>query len=253
MNEAIKNEWESTRVFADGASSGNPGPGGWGVVIFGVDGKVLEKGGGHPATTNNRMELMATIEALRAIPRDQEVEICTDSAYVINGITGWCFGWRRNGWKTKEGADVLNRELWESLFALVQGRKITWTKVRGHAGIPGNERADEIAVSFSKGPRTTLYSGSRLGYDIIPELPDNPDLGSSSSKSSKQHAKQPAFSYLSLIGGSVVRHKTWVQCERRVKGQSGAKFKKALSLQNEREILRGWGFSSAAGVKDDQS
>ncbi len=247
-------EWEKTRVFADGASSGNPGPGGWGVVIFGINGTVVEKGGFHPLTTNNRMELQATIEALRAIPRDQEVEICTDSAYVINGITGWCFGWRRNGWKTKEGTEVLNREFWEQLFALVQGRKIKWTKVRGHAGIPGNERADAIAVSFSKGPRTTLYSGSRFGYDIIPELPANPDEGSSAPRSSKsQQPKQPAFSYLSMVGSSVMRHKTWTQCERRVKGQSGAKFKKALSAENESEILRGWGISASAAVSDDPS
>ena len=138
-------------VFTDGASKGNPGPGGWGVIIVWPDGRVTELGGGSAQTTNNKMELTGAIEALsRLRGTSGPVSIYTDSTYVIQGIRGWVHGWKRRGWKTAAGRDVLNRELWERLDDLATSRgprAIAWHYVRGHVGIPGNERVDEIAAT----------------------------------------------------------------------------------------------------------
>ena len=135
-----------TVVFADGSSSGNPGPGGWGVVIATPEGQVRELGGGDPETTNNKMELTATIRALEALRGvEGPISVYTDSTYVIRGITQWIWGWRKKGWKTAEGNDVSNQDLWKKLMAQVVGKKINWKYVRGHTGVPGNERVDEIA------------------------------------------------------------------------------------------------------------
>ena len=140
-------------VFTDGASKGNPGPGGWGVIVVTPDGHVTELGGGAALTTNNKMELTGAIQALSRIERVAgRVEVYTDSTYVIQGIREWIHGWRRRGWKTATGADVLNRDLWEALSDLTTARgprAISWHYVRGHVGTPGNERVDEIADAFA--------------------------------------------------------------------------------------------------------
>jgi len=131
-------------IYTDGACSGNPGPGGWGAILMsGVHRKELS--GGEAATTNNRMELMAAIQALEALKRPSRVELHTDSAYVKNGITGWIHGWRKNGWKTADKKPVKNAELWQQLDAARQRHDITWFWVKGHDGHPENERADELA------------------------------------------------------------------------------------------------------------
>src|SRR5215470_10453636 len=155
-------------VFTDGAAKGNPGPGGWGVVIAAPEGHVTELGGGARHTTNNQMELTAAIEALRRL-RDarQAIALYTDSTYLIRGITQWVHGWRRRGWTTADGRPVLNRELWEQLSALVAERgrgAITWHHVRGHSDVPGNERADAIAVAWASGRPIALYDGPLLSY-----------------------------------------------------------------------------------------
>ena len=131
-------------VFTDGACLGNPGPGGWGVLIIDGD-ERRELNGGEPETTNNRMELLAAIRALEATPREQPLVLHTDSQYVKNGITSWIHGWKRNGWKNAAKKLVKNRDLWEALDAAVQNRDIDWRWVKGHAGHPGNERADALA------------------------------------------------------------------------------------------------------------
>jgi ribonuclease HI len=230
-------------VFCDGASKGNPGPGGWGAIVVTPDGHVTELGGAGAHTTNNRMELTAPIEALRSIQHvEGTVAIYADSTYVIKGIREWVWAWRRRGWKTAEGNDVLNRDLWEELSALVsaRGRKIEWHYVRGHVGTPGNERVDVIADSFARNLPVTLYSGDLLHYDVdIMDVPD--ETGVPASASGPRKAKAVAHSYLSVVDGTPQRHSTWADCERRVKGRSGAKFKKALSAADEVTILRGWG------------
>jgi ribonuclease HI len=242
--------FDSIIVFTDGASKGNPGPGGWGVVIATPDGHVTELGGGARLTTNNRMELTGAIRAFRHV-RDTagRVDVLTDSTYVIQGIREWIHGWRRRGWKTSTGSDVLNRELWEELSDLTTARgprNITWHYVRGHVGTPGNERVDEIADAFATGKPVPLYDGPLIGYGIpVMDLPGDTSLPPRSAAPTPGRAggaKAAAFSYLSVVDGLPMRHATWDECERRVKGRSGARFKKAMSAAEQDAILRGWGF-----------
>ena len=240
-------------IYCDGACSGNPGPGGWGSIVVTNSGQVHELGGGHPSTTNNQMELTAAIEALRELKdRPGEIFLYTDSVYVIRGITQWIWGWQRNGWKTADGKEVSNREHWQELASLVAPRKkpnhITWRYARGHTGIPGNERCDEIAVAYSKGQSIRLYEGSAEHYRFdVNELPKDEAIPDSKFQ---KGPKPSAHSYLSLLGRTALRHKSWPNCERRVKGQPGAKFKKAMSPAEEIEILKGWGIDPST-LKDE--
>lgn len=131
-------------VFTDGACSGNPGPGGWGAILR-YNGVEKELSGGEPATTNNRMELVAAIEALNALKEPCEVHLHTDSNYLRDGISGWIENWKRNGWRTADRKPVKNAELWQALDEQVGRHQVAWRWVRGHAGDPGNERADALA------------------------------------------------------------------------------------------------------------
>lgn len=135
---------ETIEIFTDGACSGNPGPGGWGVVMRWRD-HEKELFGGEAQTTNNRMELMAVIEALRALKRPCIVNIYTDSQYVQKGISEWIHGWKARGWKTADKKPVKNADLWQVLDEAQKPHQITWHWVRGHNGHPGNERADALA------------------------------------------------------------------------------------------------------------
>ncbi len=131
-------------IWTDGACSGNPGPGGWGAILrAGAHEKELS--GGDPATTNNRMELTAAIQALTALKRSSDVDLYTDSQYVRGGVTGWIAGWKRNGWRTADKKPVKNIELWQQLDAAAADHRIRWHWVKGHAGHPENERADKLA------------------------------------------------------------------------------------------------------------
>jgi ribonuclease HI len=228
-------------IFTDGACSGNPGPGGWAAILAFPEGKVIELGGGARGVTNNQMEMLAVIEALEAA-RDFEgpVSIYTDSTYVIRGITQWVWAWRNRDWKTAEGKDVANADLWKAMIRLVAGRKPKpeWHYVRGHIGTPGNERVDAIAVAFTKGKYVDLYRGPLLKYGIaIHDLPEDTDLPEMRPK----EEKKAAHSYLSLVNGVAERHADWKSCEARVKGRSGAKFKKTTSSANESQVLSEWG------------
>ena len=131
-------------AYTDGACSGNPGPGGWGAILD-YNGHRKELNGGEADTTNNRMELMAAISALQALKEPCQVDLYTDSVYVRDGISKWIEGWKRNGWKTAAKAPVKNAELWQELDAARKPHKVTWHWVKGHAGHPENERADELA------------------------------------------------------------------------------------------------------------
>jgi ribonuclease HI len=134
-------------IYTDGACKGNPGPGGWGVLLRSADGSEKELCGGELGTTNNRMEMMAVIEALSALKRPCQITLHIDSQYVLKGITEWLQGWKAKGWKTASKQPVKNVDLWQRLDALVSGagHKIDWRWVKGHAGDPGNERADALA------------------------------------------------------------------------------------------------------------
>lgn len=135
---------ESVVVYTDGACKGNPGPGGWGVVLR-YRGVLKTLHGGELNTTNNRMELMAAIQGLKTLKRDCAVELFTDSQYVRKGITEWMTNWKKNGWKTSARKPVKNDDLWRALDEEVGRHKINWHWVKGHAGVPDNELADELA------------------------------------------------------------------------------------------------------------
>jgi len=135
---------EVVRVFTDGACKGNPGPGGWGAILrYGEHERELF--GGERDTTNNRMELTAVIKALESLKRACRIELYTDSQYVRNGITVWMRDWKRRGWKTADRKPVKNKDLWQRLDELAAGHEVHWHWVKGHAGHPENERADELA------------------------------------------------------------------------------------------------------------
>lgn len=131
-------------IWTDGACSGNPGPGGWGALLRYGD-KEKELYGGQADTTNNQMELMAAIEALNALKKPCTVELTTDSQYVKGGMTGWIFGWKKNGWKTANKKPVKNVELWQALDEAVSRHEVNWHWIKGHAGHAENEKADELA------------------------------------------------------------------------------------------------------------
>jgi ribonuclease HI len=131
-------------IYTDGACSGNPGPGGWGAIMMSGPHRK-EISGGEANTTNNRMELFAAIAALEALKRPSQVDLHTDSSYLRNGITQWIHGWKRNGWRTADRKPVKNAELWQRLEEATHRHQITWHWIKGHAGQPENERADELA------------------------------------------------------------------------------------------------------------
>jgi ribonuclease HI len=137
-------------VYADGACRGNPGPGGWGALL--VEGaRERELHGGEPATTNNRMELTAVIRALDALPRGSRVRLYTDSQYVQKGMTEWLAAWKRRGWRTADRKPVKNEDLWRELEEAASSHRVEWHWVKGHAGHPGNERADALANKGADG------------------------------------------------------------------------------------------------------
>ncbi len=226
-----------TIIYTDGACSGNPGKAGWGAVV--LQGKsVRELGGFDKLSTNNRMEITAAIRGLEATEVADDITIYTDSQYLVNGITSWIFGWMKKDWKNTEGKDILNRDLWQELYTVAEDRNIKWKVIRGHSVTPGNNRADEIAVCYTKNLDANLYFGELKDYQI--DLTE-PDLVVANQSTDKDRKKAKAFSYLSYVDGILQRHSTWADCENRVKGQAGAKFRKALSASDEQTIIREWG------------
>lgn len=236
-------------IYTDGSSRGNPGPGGWGAIVATHD-TVVELGAGDAHTTNNKMELSAAVESLeyvRDLGNAYSINMHVDSQYVINGITKWVAGWERNGWINSKKEEVLNRDLWEPLVGVVadlqmSGCKISWYYTPGHAGIEGNDRADIIATMFADGDTVELFNGARNVYevDLVPHAGD-PKLLAAKKLKSKSKSGVKAYSYLSLVNGKLEKHTTWAECEKRVKGVPGVKFKKAVSADDERAICRAWG------------
>lgn len=229
---------EKITIFTDGAAKGNPGPGGYGAVVVLGEEEVVELGEAKSLTTNNEMELKAVVEAIKfSSPKKVPLEIYSDSKYVIEGAKGWIFGWLKNGWKTKAGEDVKNKELWMELVLVLKGTKIVWHKVPGHVGIIGNERADTIASDFGAGKKPGLYNGlkSEYGYDIDNTYYDKAKAEERSSARKRQ--SQKAYSYVSMVDGKIETHTTWKECEARVKGVKRPRFKKSISAQEEKGII----------------
>jgi ribonuclease HI len=226
-------------IFTDGACKGNPGPGGWGALVASEE-EVVELGGREEITTNNRMELQAALKSLQSAhaKSDDQVTVYADSSYVINGITKWVYGWKKNGWLTQSKQAVSNEDLWKELVKVIElsEAKVKWQYVGGHVGIAGNERVDEIAASFAEGNPVALYTGSRQSYSVD-LLNLEKDLEKSVAKSStRAHSKAKAYSYISEVDGVVLTHKTWSECEARVRGQK-ARYKKSISSEDEKNIL----------------
>lgn len=211
-------------AYTDGSSRGNPGPGGWAVIMKDGD-RVTEHAGREAETTNNRMELAAVIYALK-LAKGRSVTIHTDSQYVMNGATRWISGWKRNGWKTASRAPVLNQDLWQELDQALRDTDPHFVHVRGHAGHPENERADQIATSSALGKPIDLYSGDLAGYS--PSLTKAPPI-----------PVRSADFYVSDIGGDVAVHDSWDDCQARIEG-SVARFKKASSEEEARAIAAAW-------------
>ncbi len=203
---------------------------------------VFEIGGFEPATTNNRMELLGCLEGLRkSLSFQSPIKYYTDSSYVLYGANQWIHGWKKRNWRTAENQPVLNQDLWQQLDRLLQDvpkEQIDWKYCKGHAGIPGNERCDEISVSLSLKKSIFLFNGSAKDYmwDLQTLPPDLPWPQMNSSKT-----KKVVFSYLSYINGKVYRDTDWKSCEARVKGRSGVQFKKTHSATEEMEVLKSWG------------
>ena len=225
-------------VFTDGASKGNPGPGGYGAVIV-RDGMVTEIGGGAKRTTNNEMELKAVVEALKVIGKTEGIHVYTDSKYVVEGATKWTFGWNRSGWKTKTGSDVLNMDLWKELVSLLKTVKVEWHKVPGHSGLVGNERADKIATAYAEGKTPTLYNEALEAYEHDIENVTYDEAKAEARSEARARQNQKAFSYVSSVDGEVKVHATWAECEARVKGKK-AKFKKVFSKEEETALVAEW-------------
>ncbi|MFM2383761.1 MAG: hypothetical protein RIQ72_333 [Candidatus Parcubacteria bacterium] len=269
-------------AYTDGASRGNPGRGGYGAVVIYPDSKgkmhIDEIGGYEDPTTNNRMELSAVLGALshfigyydqasiesilelKSGPTgkvDQKLlfSIYTDSSYVLKGINEWIHGWKRNNWITSTKEPVKNEDIWRKLDDTLLALKklpidIKWVLLPGHAGVPGNERADEIATGYADKKdeyRQYLYKGKIEDYQnknvlVPPTMEDivkaKKDKDSQSKKSSKSSSGTKAYSYVSLVNGILYTDKTWAECEKRVKGVSGVKFKKSISVEDEEMIKK---------------
>ena len=235
-------------IFTDGSSRGNPGPGGYGFIAIYPDSKgimhVDEGGGREDLTTNNRMEMKAVTEAFRlfdgyydkAAAVDISYTVYLDSSYVLNGITKWVFGWQKNGWITSTKDLVSNVDIWKEMMEATAGKKIEWKLLKGHAGIAGNERCDEIATSFADDAQPDLYKGLLSEYSFDPF-----NLASSTPTSSSKKNKGKAYSYVSAVDGLVMTHQSWAECEARVKGAKGARYKKALNAQEETELIKSLG------------
>ena len=219
-------------IFTDGAAKGNPGRGGYGAVISYPD-KVVELGGFKERTTNNEMELKAIVEALKAVEDGVTVAIYTDSKYAVEGA--------KNGWKTKANTDVANKELWQELLPLLKKVEIEWHKVPGHVGIAGNERVDTIASDFASKGTFDLYNGPKSEYGIDVEDTSFDETKAQDRSDARKRQSQKAFSYVSAVDGVVLVHQTWAECEARVKGKKGTRFKKSLDAENEQEIVKEFG------------
>jgi len=227
-------------IFSDGSSRGNPGPGGWGAIVS-AGGKVKELGGGADPTTNNKMELTGALKGLEFLKDTQSgvlnVTLYTDSSYLVNGMMKWVRGWQANGWVSSLKKPVENRELWEALVAAADGLEITYTRIDGHRGIPGNERCDEIATGFADGAAPVLYDASASAYTVDLTKVVAP-AGTVPKKKSSSKLGQKAFKYVSLVNGVFKEYDNWGSCEAEVKGKRGAKFQKVFS-QNELDALKG--------------
>ncbi|PLX44043.1 MAG: ribonuclease HI [Deltaproteobacteria bacterium] len=214
-----------TKVFTDGGCIGNPGPGGWAAIV--LRGEYYEEfGGSEPETTNNRMEMRAALEGLGLLAPGEAAVVITDSRYLIDGITKWIHGWKRKGWRKSDGAEVLNRDLWEALDKAAEGKPLEWRHIAGHSGHPENERCDKIANTFARGGEVELKKGD--GSWIYSSMPVADEV-----------YEKPL--YLSEVKGDIREHKSWPECEARIKGVKGSRCKKVKTKGEHIATIAAWG------------
>ncbi len=201
-------------IYTDGASRGNPGPGGWAAVIL-VGDLAMEVAGGVKRATNNQMELQAVLSVLSdsaALAHKGPVTVLSDSAYVVNGLNSWVWGWEKKGWVTMQKKPVENRDIWMNLLELLKqyGDRLTISKVSGHSGELYNERCDELAVDAALGKSQQFFKGKLTDYEtFLNEIGTTAKKAVTKKKSSKTGA---AYSYVSLVDGKVHADKTWAAC-----------------------------------------
>ena len=242
---------ENVIIYTDGGCIGNPGPGGWGAIVSDGFGGLVELGGAATSTTNNRMEMTAVLEALKSLSTSNpKVEVYSDSKYVLQGISEWRFGWQSRGWTNSQGSEVQNKDIWLPLCDVVDrltasGVKFHWHYVPGHQGIPGNERVDEIAQKFARKEGVDLYMGDALAYniDLTPPPPEARKKAgrAPATKGSVKGSNKKPLGYCSFVDGVYRMDKTWKQCEARVKGRRGAKFRKVFNLAEVEDLKAKWG------------
>lgn len=233
-------------IYTDGASRGNPGPGGWGAVIL-VDGYAMEIAGNAKNATNNQMELEAVLQVLSdsaARAHKGSVVVYSDSAYVVNGLNSWVWGWEKKGWITSLKTPVENKPVWQKLLELLKeyGDRLSIEKVKGHGGELYNERCDELAVAAALGKKETHFKGSQKDYDLFLK-----EIGTTAKKATPKKKKKetgPAYSYVSMVNGKVYADKTWKECEARVKGKKGAKYQKVFSKAEETSLIQDYTLDS---------
>lgn len=237
-------------IYTDGASRGNPGPGGWAAVLLNDD-AVTELAGRVAGATNNQMELLAVQEALeskQARAHQGVVTVLSDSAYVVNGLNSWVYGWENNGWITSTKTNVENRDLWQPLLKLLReyGDRLAIQKVSGHSGELYNERCDELAVAAALGKNPKLFLGTLEKYEEFLEETGVTTKANSpkGERPKKKKNDAPAYSYISLVNGKVHIDKTWAACEKRVKGAKGAKYKKVFSKTEETALVQDYTLAS---------
>lgn len=228
---------EKLIAYTDGAARNNPGSGGWGAVLAvtrkdsqAQPERAVELGDHLAETTNNRAELTAVIKTLEWANEHglQEVVVYTDSSYLIQGITNWRHNWQKNGWKTKNDEPVKNKTFWQKLIAAQKDLTVMYEHVEGHAGIPANERADDIATAFADQKNPDLFSGSVDEYDI------------SLTPESQKLSDAPI--YLSNVNGEIQQHNSWADCKQRVDGVQ-AQYRKVQTVPERDDLLEEWGKS----------
>lgn len=235
----MKSNERTIIIYTDGASSGNPGPGGWGTLVVDTGKeKVFELGDRLARTTNNETELMALVEGLRklselGLDKNVHIYVYLDSQYVRNGVMSWMKGWIRNDWVTSTGELVKNKELWMALdeeIKLLGKLPVEYVHVNGHVGVPGNERVNDIAQGYAQGKDVDLYEGSLSKYSLTVEQL-MVEAETMPTKTSKKSGSAGGW-YLSIVDGKLEKHTTWAECEARVKGKL-AKFKKVTTQDEE--------------------
>ncbi len=231
-------------VFIDGSSLGNPGPGGWGALLIArEENQIAEIGGSKKNSTNNEMELEALVQSLSFLRGNSgNILFFSDSRYLVQAMSIWLDGWRKNGWRRKDGKEIKNLSLWKKISSLLEERgknTVFFIHIPSHVGIFGNERVDKIAQSFAKGESIELYQGTFKKYPFRDKLllPSLEEIYTKKSQKRRRKDKQKCY-YLSFQNGKVTRYENWEECKKHVLGKKGIRYKKICSKEEREDFLK---------------